>query len=61
LEQEHQRLFQAPVVRPVETFQPTTVQSNQGYVIVSVATYGAYQPPIEGWSQQNAGLGGSTK
>jgi hypothetical protein len=62
LAQRHRELF--PPIEPVPDYypqQPPSPPSGQGYMVVTVASYGGYQPPIEGWSLLNAELGRGTK
>ena len=59
LEEQHAELFY-PYREPAKEPAPVATAGQQNYVVVTVATYGGYGPPIEGWSTAYAELGGSS-
>jgi hypothetical protein len=57
LEKQHRRLF-SRIADDLDIISPKVNRARKGTLSVSVATYGAYEMPIEGWSAVDAKLGG---
>lgn len=61
LEQRHRELFPPLETTPAYPQQFPTPSKEPRYMVVTVTSYGGYQPPIEGWSLLNAELGRDTE